>query len=82
MCVCVSRFVAYERNYNLIAAKNTIRRRLMNFRFCVFLKSAIKGLHHSCLVHFFNILPVTHPYAMELNVCEESPCKWPCHPSI
>ena len=57
-------------------------RRLMNFRVREFLKSAGKGLHHSCLVHFFNIASYTSLFAMALDVCEESPCKWPCLPSI
>ena len=57
-------------------------RQLMNFRVREFLKSAGKGLHHSCLVHFFNIASYASLSAMALNVCEKSPCKWPFLPSI
>ena len=42
VCFCVSRFVACGRNYDWRQRKTRLWRRLLNFRVCMFVKSAVK----------------------------------------
>ena len=42
VCVCVSRFVACDRNYDWRQRKTQLWRRLLNFRVRMFVKSAVK----------------------------------------
>ena len=55
VCFCVSRFVTCDRNYDWRQRKTQLRRRLLNFRVRMFVKSAvIENVFSSPGIHFLN----------------------------
>ena len=71
LCVCVSRLVACDRNYDRRQRKTHLCRRLLNFRVSVFSKIAVKT---RSLVHTINygVIKVKRVPIYHLDFCAMS----------